>query len=326
MPILASEIQLVGSQTVNNLSTNGGGYSLNLVQDGVKNNVFADVPKAERLAGSTTFRKVFYKLSNPNALVGFDPKLFVMKPTNAGDAVVISQGSAVDTQADITPTQRRFGAGFIVGNVAAGAATVTVTPEQSLYAVFQAGDMVAITARNETNTTAPIDYYTITAVSNSGSDKAITLDRGLTNAVAQGYVVSSCIAQTTMSSVIYGWTAGSKTCDNTKIIFNNAGSINGKFTLTFSSATAFALTCDQITLNNYTGNTGADYSPENPNTAQPFFTLPPAFFNGAYEAGSTIIFSTTAATIGVWCERIIPAGTVYASANAFMLGFEVESE
>jgi hypothetical protein len=192
--------------------------------------------------------------------------------------------------------------------------------------VFQVGDTVAITARNELNTSAPIDYYTIVTVSASGSDKVFTLDRGLTNAVSQGVVVSSCITGTTMQSVLTDDLSGSHSCDDEKVVHNNAGAINALFTITFSSSTAFTLTCNKMTLSGYTGNIGSEYSPTNPNTAQPFFTLLPAFFSGTYVAGNTIVFSLESANIGVWCERIIPAGTTYASANAFMLGFEVESE
>jgi len=70
MPISTNQLLLVKSVSVNDTATNGGAMGLDIVADGVKNNIFSDVPKSERLAGSNKYRKLFYALRNTDNLAG----------------------------------------------------------------------------------------------------------------------------------------------------------------------------------------------------------------------------------------------------------------
>ncbi|MBF0171737.1 MAG: hypothetical protein HQK87_11755, partial [Nitrospinae bacterium] len=74
MPIQSSELRFYKSATVSDASSNGGRMSANEIPDGVKNNVWPDVPQGERLAGSTKFRKVFFKVANDDDIRLINPR------------------------------------------------------------------------------------------------------------------------------------------------------------------------------------------------------------------------------------------------------------
>lgn len=326
MAISSSQLVLIKSSVVSDAATNGGRIGTDLVSGGVKNNIFPDVPKSERASGSQKLRKLFYALRNPDSTAGLDAKVFVMKQTNANDAVMMLVGTPADTQADILPASRRYGAGVLAVAAAAGATSITVTPEQSNYAVYQVGDAIAITARNESDVTSPLDYYTILAVQDNASNKDITIDRGLDNAMAIGSTVSSCILVPTLRAEASGVVSTGGAVDGSKITLNNAGAIDAHWTLTFTSATDYTASCDAVSMSGITGNVSATFAPNNAGVGQAYFSIAPAFFVGTFSAGKTVSFDTDAANIPFWLERNIPAGTSYASANSLIIGFEVESE
>lgn len=325
MPINANHVQFFKAQTNNDLPENGGPISTALVADGVKNNIFPDASKSERLNGSTKYRKLFLGLRNTDNTPAIEVKLFVLRPTQAQDAVLMVETDGNNRQVLIHETDRRWGAGSLVADAAAGATSISVLPEQRLYEVYQVGDTIAITTRNESNPTALIDYYLINAVVADGTNRIITLNRGLDNAMPAGAVVSSCVFSNTLSAGFYpGVVQG--TFDVTKVVLNNAGTIDEEWGIMFTSPSTFNLvrnTSGETVI--ASGTISADFAYINPENNQPYFTFPTSFFNGTYTAGNYFTFETSGANLPIFLERIIPAGTDYAAGNSVILAVELES-
>ena len=324
MPISNNNIVLLKSTVVNDTAQNGGAMSGTVVADGVKNNIFPDVPKSERTNGSSKYRKLYYALRNTDNTAGLDAKAFVLKPTAANDAVLMIAGDKA-TQADITGLTRRYGAATLKTAAIVGASSITVVREQITYDIFSVGDTVAITARNETDSTSPLDFYTISNITISGSDNVLTLDRGLDNAMLAGVTVSSVLTKALIQGIISNIVSSASTINASQVSMNNSGAIDGNWTLTFTSATEFTATCSDISGFSQSGNIAATSSPNNPDTGNAYFSFASAFFNGAYAAGNTVTFKTQAAAMPIWLERLVPAGTSYLSGNSVIVGFEVES-
>lgn len=326
MPIAANHVQFFKAQTNNDLPENGGQISTTLVADGVKNNIFPDASKSERLNGSTKYRKLFLGLRNPDNTAAIDVKLFVLRPTQAQDAVLMVEATGVSTQGEISAANRRWGSGILFAEASVGSTTITVTPEQTIHDVFKVGDTIAITTRSEISQSDPIDYYIISAVSADGANKIITLNRGLDNAMPVGAVVSSCLELPNLKTNFVS-TYANGAFDLSKVITNNAGSIYTSGDVEFNSSTTYSLTMNidgsWVTFEN--NSIVSDFSPINPLTNQPYFTITPAVFSGTYENYDGFGFNLYPADNPFFLERIIPAGTSYAAGNSVLLAVELES-
>lgn len=325
MPITANHVQFFKAEVNDDTPENGGLISTTLIADGVKNNIFPDASKYERENGSTKYRKVFLGIRNPDNTPAIDVKLFVLRPTQAEDAVLMVETDYNNTQGRIDSLTRRWGSGSLVTDAVVGSTSVTVLPEQSLYEVYQVGDTVAITTRNESNPTAIIDYYIINAVLVDGANRVITLNRGLDNAMPAGAVVSSCVFSNTLSAGFYPYNVQG-VFDATKVVLNNAGTVDEDWGIMFTSPTTFNLARNASGATVIAGgNISTDFSYINPTNNQPYFTLPASLFNSTYAAGDYFNFGTSSASLPIFLERIIPAGTDYAAGNSVLLAVELES-
>lgn len=148
MSIQSSEIKWYKSVLVNDTTANGGVMSSDEIVDGVKNNLWPDVPQAERDAGSTKYRKTFIKVANDDDLTLIDPRIFIETRTAGDDNIVLMAGSQTDTQAEADDYTRFYGAGDLDGDVAAGDGVIVVTVESGNgdggQAIFQDGDLIRI--------------------------------------------------------------------------------------------------------------------------------------------------------------------------------------
>lgn len=325
MPITANHVQFFKAEVNDDTPENGGLISTTLIADGVKNNIFPDASKYERENGSTKYRKVFLGLRNPDNTPAIDVKLFVLRPTQAQDAVLMVETDYNNSQDIIDVTDRRWGAGSLVADAVVGSTSITVLPEQSLYEVYQVGDTLAITTRNESNPTALIDYYLINTVVADGANRIITLNRGLDNTMPVGAVVSSCVFSNMLSAVFHQYNVQG-VFDATKVVLNNAGTVHEDWVIMFTSPTTFNLARNASGATVIaSGNISTDFSYINPATNQPYFTLPASLFNSTYAAGNYFVFGTRSASLPIFLERIIPAGTDYAAGNSVLLAVELES-
>jgi len=94
---------------------------------------------------------------------------------------------------------------------------------------------------------------------------------------------------------LYSWTESSSSGtydENTyPLLLFNDGTVQDTFTITFSSSTAF--TCSgTATASLGVGSTLTDFSPINPDTGHPYFTLRSAGFAGSWTNGDTVVFRT----------------------------------
>ena len=146
MTILQSELKLYRSKIITNDATNGGRLSINEIVSGVPNNVWLDADKAERDAGSTTYRKTFLKNTNASALALKNTKIWVNQFTPADDYIIIFPATAIDVQGGITGAERIYGQATLNTSVVAGATTLILDVESSdIAGMFQDGDYLNIT-------------------------------------------------------------------------------------------------------------------------------------------------------------------------------------
>ena len=129
MSIVASELKLYAPALVNDTTANGGVMSSTEIVGGIKNNVWPDVPQAERTAGSVKYRKTFLKVANDDDLALTTARIFVETPTPGDDTVVLMTGTQTDTQAEADDYSRFYGAGALDADVSAGAGSLAVNVE-----------------------------------------------------------------------------------------------------------------------------------------------------------------------------------------------------
>jgi LysM repeat protein len=326
MTILSSELKRFKSATITDTSANGGKMSATESVSAVKNNLFPDVSEAERVAGKTRHRKQFAKVANDADETLFNGRLHLTQHTPGQDYITFFPGTQINTQGDITGSERQYGAGALKTNVAAGATSFVVTIENSVLTLFVNGDMVWI--GDGVNS----EYHDNVTISKTGADVTITLDTGdqLANAytVAAGTVGASVYQAGDVKGSVDGWseTSAAGTYDETgnPVEIDNIGSIEDTFTITFSDASNFS--CSGAGVGSVgTGNISTDFAPNNPNFSKPFFTLRAAGWGGTWANGDTVVFSTHPAALPIWFKQIVPAGCASYSSNNFKTLFGGES-
>ncbi|MBF0453266.1 MAG: hypothetical protein HQL72_00440 [Magnetococcales bacterium] len=343
MAIQTSEIKWYKPALINDTATNGGTLSNSEIPDGVKNNVWPDVPQVERTAGSIKYRKSFIKVANDDDLTLIDPKLFIETQTPGDDSIVLMSGTQTDTQGDADDYTRFYGAGTLDANVAAldTGITVNVEPGNSAagHAIFQNGDLIRIS--NQTSIDDPSgnsEFLRLAAtggVSWNGDQATLTLASGV--ALANSYLsgstkVASVLEAANIEASVDGWgessVAGSYDESANPPITDHIGTIEQTWIVTFSDASNF--TCSGNTVGNVGSGSigGGDFSPNNSTFAKPYFTLtdgtPP--WGGTWASGDTLTFKTHPAAMAIWEKRTVPAGADSLSGNKVVIAISGESE
>lgn len=327
MSILDSELQMFKSETINDLSANGGLLDNNApVSTGVVNNVWPSVFKAERLAGSKKYRKTFLKVENDDDLVLYYPMIWLDIVTPGDDWVTFFSGTQIDTQgADGSHTgaaaATHYGCAALKTNVAAAASSFTVTVEDvSLITggadeIFRAGDTIRITDKTDpTSGTGNEEIHTISGTpTNSGNDVTITITGTLDYAytTAANARVMTVYEPSDVVSLWDSWveTSTSGTYDEGttgNVVADNIGSIEEEYEVKFTDATNFTVRdfADNV-IGSWT--TSQDAIPLNPDNSKPLFTLLAAGWGGTWAADETIVFETHPATVPIWQQRVVPA-------------------
>lgn len=98
------------------------------------------------------------------------------------------------------------------------------------------------------------------------------------------------------------------------IIVTNAGAETDRYRLQFSSATEFTAYSERLGLLG-SGTTAADFSPLNPATGAPLFTLSSAGFAAGILVGSNFRFNTQGASAPVWVLQSIAPSTANGTTN-----------
>ena len=323
MTILDSELQCYKSTTVNDTAANGGRMSNTQVISGVVQNVWPHVLKAERDAGSTKYRKLFYKIANDADETLLSSQLWLDAPTAAGDHVVMFAGTQRNTQADITGSERKYGAANLQANAVLGSNTLVVVVEDAtLTGMFVNGDTIRVTDKlTPSSLTGNEEIHTINGVPVvSGTQVTITTTAVLANnytTVAGGRVMA-LYNFGDVKCVVDNWveTSAAGTYDETTypVRCDNIGTIEQTLTLTFSDASNFTVSGDTV------GSLGAgtilaDFAPQNPAFSKPYFTLDFEGFGGTWAAGNTIVFQTHPAAVPIWEKRVVPAASASLANN-----------
>lgn len=336
MTILASELKFYKSATVNDTTANGGVMATNEITDNLKNNLWPDVPAAERTAGSVKYRKIFLKVANDDDLTFYTPLLFVETPTPGGDRVVIHGGTQTNTRNDLTGTERLYGNGRLNANLQVGATSLTVATELGADLIFQNGDLIRISDKTSVDDPNGNEEFIRLAASNAvswnGDLATLTLESG--KSVANAYQatttrVASCIETSDIKTSFDNWTESSSAGTYNEATYppllDNISGIEETWTLTFSTATTF--TCSGSLVGSVgSGTTTGDFAPNNPTYSKPYFTLRSAGWGGTWATNDTLALRTHPAATAIWEKRIVPAGCASLTGNKVVIGVSGESE
>jgi hypothetical protein len=332
-------------QLSNDTTSNGGRMTKNVMGTGV-GNIMPTLEMDERTAGITRYRKRYLHVSISDNTAYMNVSAYIAMPTREDDRVALFLGTQIDTQDDITGTERKYTCGFLNANVTAGATQITVAVESASDNGFAIGDQIKIF---HTQWSTPLSKWvdltverkTIQNVSAAGNILTITLDSALANsfnkveswsgtplqlteytAVASFAPVGNVVA--TASDFVITSASGNYDINNYPIILSNRGCIQQNWTLTFSSSTVIVATGDTL-VGTFGGNTSSGISPTNTDFSMPYFTLVSGGFSGSWSAGDTIEFTTNPASIPLWFKQVVPPNTDSFSANRWMIGIEGES-
>lgn len=331
MSIQASELVWRKSAESSDSGTNGGRMTPTAIVSGVKNNLFPDVPQAERTAGGTKYRKAFIHVANDDDLTLIGAKVFVLFPTPGDDHVVIFPGTQTDTQSGVAPAQV-FGAGNLNADVSAGATSLSVLVEDwAASAIFAAGMTVRVSNKASVSDVSGTEEYAVIAaggVSVAGNVITLTLESPLANgyAAANSYV-SSVIThgdtKATVGSIVVSG-GGAYDAGTYPILPDGIGSVEQNWTCTFTSSSQFTIVGDTLgSLGTF--NVTSDAAPNNPNFSKPYFTISRFGWSGTV-VGTQMTFSTSPASIPVWYKRIVPPGAASLSGDKVIVGVDGESE
>jgi hypothetical protein len=324
MPISNSDIKWFKSELISDTSAaqNGGYMSNNEIISNTKNNVWPDVTQAERLAGSTKYRKNFIKINSDPSIDLLNTKIFIDAPSIGDDFLVLQYDSNVVTaqvndQTDLTGF-RHYGIGALKTSASIGGTTITVTVENSnavALSPFDDDDLLWISNQASVADDGDFEYITADTVTYSGSDAIITLTSGLANDWTVGDTpikVSSVIDVGTVKAsyeeCFVTSTAGVFDHAN-GIVLNGTGAIEQLWALVFTSATAFNLSGTTLGNNIATGSISTDYTYTNTAFNKPYFKLLASAFTGTFAINDVIIFTTHPASVPYWEKRIIPANS-----------------
>jgi hypothetical protein len=98
----------------------------------------------------------------------------------------------------------------------------------------------------------------------------------------------------------------------------NEGAVTDRWACVFTSATQFNLISERLG-QIAAGNIGSDFSPLNPLTSQPYFTLLAAGWGSGWLAGNVLRFNTQAAAAELWLARCVEPGAALADDQGTLL-------
>jgi len=333
MPIIDSELLTYKSTGITDVAaTNGGRLSAVRSVSNVKNNLFADIGRAERTVGGIVVRKEFYKVANDADLPALNVRLWQDRPTVGEEYAWWVLGTQRNFQAALTGAEDKRGAANVSTNAVAASNTIIVTVEHSsLTGIFRDGETIVISDKaTATSVSGNEEFHTINgAPVVVGLQVTITTTAGIANnyTVASVARVSTVYEPATLQATTDNWVeTGAGTYDESAnpVIGDSIGTIEQTWTLTFTDATHFTCSGDTVGAAG-TGGVAADFAPSNTDFTKPYFTLASAGFGGTWAAGNTIVFQTHPAAIGYFIFRQTPAGAAVIASSVQTMVLDCES-
>jgi len=316
MTISASELKWYRSKVVSETSANGGRMGTNEVSTDVKNNVFPDVSQNERNDGVTKYRKLFMRVANASNEILHNSLVHMFAKTPADDYVSLFEGTNDDTQGDIS-SPREYGIGVLDSDVAAGDSSCDVQVDDTSLDIFKDGDTIFISDGSNS------EYHSNVTVSKDATLFTINLEDGgqfLYNYSSSNTIVASCISNSTVETDITNFststTDGSFNDYESNITVSNIGSIYEEWTIEFTSSSDFTAT-GSLVGEVGTGSISSEFSPNNPDFNEPYFTISTDAWGGTWAEGDTVTFTTHPPHIPTWFKQVVPAGSASYSGNNF---------
>lgn len=347
MSILSSELLLYRSAGVTDVAaTNGGRLSANLIGDAVANNIFPEVDEAERTAGSTMYRKVFYKNTNPDTDAGTgllalsNPQIFMTKETQGDDVITFFQtaNEEFDFESALTGSENQYGCGVLT---AFNSSTeIEVDVEDAATIIFRDGEKLRISDKLTINGAGNEEIATISGTpTNVGNTFTITLSSALANSYTPASTCKVSSVVEPASSVVSAVDTYVETFTNSgtgtgydeatyPVETDNIGCVYDDWTLTFTSTTEFTLTAANESIGTVNGNISTNFQPTNAAFGKPYFILYSAGWQAGasgFVIGDTFEFTTHPASTGLWMKRVVPAAATAISGNSFKLGIAGET-
>jgi hypothetical protein len=153
-----------------------------------------------------------------------------------------------------------------------------------------------------------VNYATATVKLTTGLANAYTTGSKVTRLVPLGALqarANNVFAQQTWtrtwSDAAIGSSISSRYSGSIPMV--NEGGVTDRWACVFTSATAYNLISERLGQIG-SGTIGADYTPLNPLTSQPYFTLQAAGWGTGWLPGNALRFNTVAASAPVWLNRL----------------------
>jgi len=317
MAILGTEIKWYQSKVVSDASSNGGRISTTKIPYGSSNTFWANYTEGQLAAGADQWRKAFLRIDSATNSVAYNCRVALKNPTPGNDAVYLALGTQTDTQTDVGALDL-YGAGQLNASVVAGGSTITVLLENTGITIFRNGDKIrinnqvlSVSAGLTTVVSGTAEIKTINTVNVVGSVATIALttpllyDYSSTNSYVSSVVEVGTLIGSITGKVVTS-TAGTFTEANVTV--SSIGSIYQTLTFTFTSATAFTVASDEITLPTTSGTINSTYAPTNVAAGASYVSVPPSVWGGTYTAGDTVVIITVPPCAGIWERRKLPTG------------------
>ena len=242
---------------------------------------------------------------------------------------LVNKTNGVSRQADFLP--------IVSATIGAVEKTVDVDADGVCTGYCSAGELdmdtgvwttdITWTAAPDNGSDVTIEYHE-NPFSYSGNVCTVELTDTISNAYTTDVTFGSgCVYEDEVECTTEDWTETSSagTYDETTypLTLFNDGTEEDSLTLTFSSSSVFSVTGSFFGALG-TGNTGTDFSPTNPNTGQPYFTLLSTGWGGTWVSGDTVTFKTHPSAIPLLIEEFVPSGTAAEPNNLLPLGSYTE--
>ena len=177
------------------------------------------------------------------------------------------------------------------------------------------------------NGTDIVVEYQKNNVSWAGNTATVKLADALLNGYASvNTVVGMCLSlgdlEPTKSRFSENLQSGS--FDENEIILANKGTIEQRWTLSFTDGVSYTCVGD-IVGSKGAGNTSDEFAPNNPDQNSPYLKIPAACWATVVAvAGNTVVIDTHPSSYGIWWRERVPVGTVAYSNNITLLELYVE--
>ncbi len=313
-----SDISIIRSVNITDTDQNGGRPDLaSTVVSGVKFNLFPRVTSSEREAGVTRYRKAFIANSNVNGETAYSACVCIGTPGNGQDRFYIAPAEIDDTQVQL-PAEWT-GCGKLTQSVTAGDSAITLLFKSSDFAIPEGALLLIQDGEKSCNVRAA-------SVSKNVNTATVTLAGQLPYSFQADVTYAGVMLELgDLEPVLESSALGSLTgeFDHSLVVLSNGGTEYDTFSLTFTSALAFAaagLYSGALP----SGQTTAQYAPVNPKTGRPYFTIPSEAWSGTFEAGNSLTLVTLPSAKGFWLKEVVPAGCPHESDNRITLDWQID--